>query len=285
MTILKINQTAKDGMVIRAKFTKDETQSVKGVVIIVHGFGEHIGGYRELASVLAKVGYANIVFDQRGHGNLRVYGKQEKFQGIIPCYQTLLDDIEIMREEAQRLAPDVPISLYGHSMGGNIILNYLLKYGQSEFSSVILESPWLGLYKELCPVLECVAKVLGAISPKIATYNKLDPEEITGDISKNDEYDKDPFYHNRISMRLFAGVKKGCTHALKNASKITIPIFMASGQHDKIVSNEAIAEYVKNSGGNVTAKEYDAYHAIRKGSTRDEFLNDMINYLDGFTHK
>ena len=279
MNISALRLNAKDGANIKAEFLKDETQPVKGVVIIVHGFGEHIGGYKELTEYLARAGFANIVFDQRGHGDLSPYGKLEKLQGIIPSYEALLDDIDVVIAKAKCLVPGVPVMMYGHSMGGNIILNYLLNRNQDDIKCVVLEAPWLGLYKEPGKHVDFIAKILGAISPNIATYNKLPPEDITGDVSKNHEYDDDIFYHNRISLRLFSGVKKGCTNALMNASKLTVPIYLASGKHDQIVCNKTIAGFADSTGKNLITKEYDAYHAIRKGNARDEFFNDMIMFF------
>ena len=277
---LKFKLTTRDNIKLQAEFTKDETQPVKGVVIIIHGFGEHIRGYRDLASFLAKSGYANFVFDQRGHGDLREYGKLEKMQGIIPSYQAFLDDIELMTEQADNMVPGVPISLYGHSMGGNIILSYLIRLGWEDYKCVILESPWFGLFKELHPVVNRIAKILGFLSPKIAIYNELPPDKITGKADNKEDYDDDPFYHNRISLRMYAGVKNGCEYILKNASKVSIPIYLAYGKHDQIVCNNAIMQFTNKNDSNVKAKEYDAYHAIRKGSKRDEFFHDVVTYLD-----
>jgi len=279
MNISRFKLTAGDGAEIQAEFTKDETQKIKGVVIVVHGFGEHIGSYRELTRVLAGAGYASIVFNQRGHGDFRHHKNPVKMQGIIPDYETLLDDIDNIKAEAKRLVPDVPVALYGHSMGGNIILNYLLRRKQDDYACAVLESPWLGLYKELNVFTDRVAKILGFLSSKIAIFNKLSPEQITGDESVNDEYDDDPLYHNRISLRLYAGVKNGCAYALKNASKVTIPVYLASAKQEMIVCNKSIAQFTGSTGSNVTAKEYEGYHAIRKSSAREEFFKDIVDYL------
>ena len=280
MNKLQFKLTTKDGIKLQAEFTKDETQPVKGVVIVIHGFGEHIRGYRELAEFLAKSGYANIVFDQRGHGDLSEYGKLEKMQGIIPSYQAFLDDIDLMVSQADNMVPGVPISFYGHSMGGNIILSYLLKHGGADFKCVVLESPWFGLFKELHPIMNRIAKILGFLSPKIAIYNELPPEKITGKTDNAEDYDDDPFYHNRISLRMYAGVKNGCEYILRNASRISVPIFLAYGKHDQIVCNNAIKQFADKNDSNVRTKEYDAFHAIRKGNKRDEFFNDIVTYLD-----
>ena len=293
MKTVSFKITAKDGVDIQAEFTQDETQATKGVVIIVHGFGEYIASYKELASVLADAGYASIVFDQRGHGDLQPREKLEKLQGIVPDYQTLLDDIDVVVSEAKRLLPDVPIAMYGYSMGGNIVANYLIRPGkekltdrnfpmfnQSDFACVVLESSWFGLYNEISPLQAFVAKILGLISPKLAISKRLPPEDIMGEEGNYEEYDDGTFYHNRISFRLITGVKNGCVNALMNGSKINIPVYLAIGANDKIVSNKAIVKLASIIGSNATTKEYDAHHLIRKCPAKKEFFTDVIAYLD-----
>ena len=119
----EINVTSKDGVKIPAFIYSNENEgeeSIKGAVIIVHGFGEHAGAYRELAERLTQANYASVTFDQRGHGNMSEHSpeKREKFFGIIPNYQSFLDDIEAVENGLKQQFPNVPIVLYGHSMGG-----------------------------------------------------------------------------------------------------------------------------------------------------------------------
>ena len=300
-----------DGTVIDAKFCSDDSQPLKGVVIISHGFGEHAASYIELAQRLAQAGYASVPFNQRGHGSAaeqansefrirnselndegkgdsapeerRGSGKHKDMRGIIPSYQCFLDDIRAVSDAAKKHAPDVPIALYGHSMGGNIVVNYLLEYDQSEYACAVLEAPWLGLYKEINPVVKGLAKVLGRLSPNIAIINKLSPEDLTSDTERVDIFRNDPRYHNRISMRMFSGINKGCEHALASASKLTIPIFLAYASNDRIVSNRAITGFYNNIRSIVTVKEYDSCHAIHNDKQRDILYKDIIDYLDEHT--
>jgi len=79
--------TASDGTKIPAViYNYTGEKSVKGIVVIIHGFGEHTGGYRELAEYLGRNDYASVIFDQRGHGSLSDYPaeKRKKYYGVIP---------------------------------------------------------------------------------------------------------------------------------------------------------------------------------------------------------
>ena len=210
-----------------------EKTSAKGIVIISHGFGEHAARYEEFAMFLTKANYICVSFEQRGHGNLFEDSakKRKEKQGIIPNYQTFLDDIDMVVTEMKLRFPRIPLVLFGHSMGGNIALNYLLKHNQNDFSCAILESPWLGLYKEVNPVVVYIAKLFSSVSTKMAIINKLSLDEVTGDKEKAKEIETDPLYHNRISFRMFSGIKDGCDTALNNASRLSIPIYLAAAKN------------------------------------------------------
>ena len=286
--------TAKDGVKIPALIYNGNDGGMageelfktrKGAVIIIHGFGEHAMSYRELAGRLGQAGYASVIFDQRGHGNLSDYPseKRMKYCGIIPNYQSFLDDIDAVADEIKQRMPDMPVVLYGHSMGGNIAANYLLTRRQSDFVCAVLESPWFGLYKEVSPLTAVAAKLLGHLSPALATVSKLPQSDVTGDTVKADEMKNDPLYHNRISFRMFSGIRKGCIYAINNAARLSIPTYLAYAKDERIVCNKAIREFYGKCGDNVKIKEYESCHAIHNDVKRNDFYKDIIDFLNGHT--
>ena len=300
MPIEQFEILAGDGEAISAAFYSDGSRPAKGVVIVVYGFGEHAGSYGELAQKFAEAGFAAVVFDQRGHGaryatagglQPEADGQGERgakrptagskdMRGIIPSYQCFLDDIEAVCEAAKQKAPGVPVSLFGHSMGGNIVINYLLRHEQSDYACAILETPWLGLQKKINPLITFLAKIIGRLSPNVAIINKLSPCDLTGDAKMAEGFKNDPLYHNRISLRMFTGINNGCKYALANASKLTLPIFLASAREERIVSNRAIAQFANDAGSNVTEKDYKSCHAIHNDGDREAFFEDAIGFLN-----
>ena len=302
MQKIQLAVKAYDGADINAAFFSGGTLPVKGLVIVSHGFGEHIGGYLELAERLSQAGYASAIFDQRGHGGAamprnaecgmqnaesgdadvvhRSAARRKDMRGVIQNYRDFLDDIRAVTAAAKQQAPDVPTALYGHSMGGNIVVNFLLRNEQSGCSCAVLESPWLGLYKEKNPLVKGFSSLIGALSPNIAIFKKLPQGDLTGDSGRADEFKNDSLYHNRISMRMFTGICNGCKYAMANAQKLTIPVFLAFASKDRIISNRAIAQFAGAVEPLATVREYDACHAIHNDVHRETFYRDVIDYLD-----
>ncbi|MCL1913549.1 MAG: lysophospholipase [Eubacteriaceae bacterium] len=263
---------AKDGASLDVVFYPGNRQPEKGLVLIVHGFGEHAGSYNELIEELSSNGYSSAIYSQRGHGDI-----EGKLRGVIPSYEALLDDISIIAACASEYAPAIPLVLYGHSMGGNIAVNYLLSRSQSEFCCVVLESPWFGLYKEPSSLVNNTARLFGSMSGKMAINNKLAYSDMTSDEEKAKEIEEDALYHNRISFRLYTGVKNGCQVALKNGHKLVLPAFIAYTRDDKIVKSEATELFAEIAG--IKPVAYDSCHAIRKDRNRQVFYKDLFAFL------
>jgi len=273
----KISIAAKDGAAISALACNIGASGNKGTVVVCHGFGEHAGMYRELAGILGQGGYASILFDQRGHGAPPV-GRKNWF-GITPSYDCFLDDVASVTEAAKLASPGLPVALYGHSMGGNIVINAILREPSGYFCAV-LEAPWLELNRKLSSVVIRFSKIAGKLSPWLTTMNKLKPGALTSDPERAEHYIIDPLYHGRISFRMFNGISAGCANALNNASRLAIPVFVAYAGNDKVLCNDATLRFAREAGDMATVMEYDSRHAIHNDTKRDEYFRDMIGFLD-----
>ena len=277
MNITKKIITTEAGVDVKVKIFNVDGQT-KGVVLISHGFGEYIDMYDPFIDNLTEAGYACVIFDQRGHGE---ESKSTKTQGVIQGYEYFLDDIDAIRSEVGEMYPQVPVILYGHSMGGNIVANYLINRNQDAFAGAVLETPWLRLYKPQPKVVEGLAKVLGSISNKLAIINKLRRHEVVRPLEGHKTITDFPYYHNRISFRLFAGITKAGEYAIANADKITIPTFLICAEDDMVVCSNAIKEFGARANTNMTVKIYDdAYHAIHADMASERYIPDLIEFLD-----
>jgi lysophospholipase len=255
----------------------------KGVLQIIHGFGEHIDRYEEMKDFFIKNNYICIIHDQRGFGIMP--GKTKKqwkaSRGIVSDYKLLLDDALTIREKINAWYPDVPVILYGHSMGGNIAINSLLRKPQSGYKKLILETPWLRLYNPPSPFKVTCARLGAKISHKLAVINKLDSNSITRDGQRSVKLKNDEYYHNRISLRLFTQVTDAGEYALKGAPDITVPTLLLCAGQDKIVSAKAIHEFYENAGENVILEEYpEGYHSLHTDIIKTEVLERMLCFCN-----
>ena len=86
---------------------------IRGQVLLVHGLGEHIGNYTELADQLNHWGFAVRAYDQYGHGD------SSGQRGDVPDEDRLMRDLATVIDDTRaRMDDRLPLILLGHSMGG-----------------------------------------------------------------------------------------------------------------------------------------------------------------------
>lgn len=102
-----------------------EAKNTKAVVVLAHGMGEYSGRYMHVANKLNEHDFSVVAFDHFGHG--KTTGKR----GHNPSFEAVLESVALTIEKAKAFFPNTPVFLYGHSMGGNAVINYVLKKNNS----------------------------------------------------------------------------------------------------------------------------------------------------------
>ena len=110
------------------------------VICIVHGIGEYGGRFDRVAEAFREKNMAVLAFDLRGHG--KSLGKR----GHCAPRKDVLSDVSTLIEYAQAIYPEKKLILYGHSMGGNIVLDYRSRGRlNGEVAAYIVTAPWVRL--------------------------------------------------------------------------------------------------------------------------------------------
>ena len=91
------------------------------VAVIVHGIGEYAGRYDRVAGILNEANIAVLSMDLRGHG------KSPGKRGHGAPRNKVLRDVDCLIVEAEKRYMGVPVILYGHSMGANMVLDYRVR--------------------------------------------------------------------------------------------------------------------------------------------------------------
>jgi len=280
----KIN--AHDGTSIRIALLTPE-KKIQGVIQIIHGFGEGIKYYEDFAIFFAKEGYACVIHDQRGHGKMPdlISRQKQKSRGVVHSYEFLLKDIKNIRSEISKWYPNLPVILFGNSMGGNIVINFLLKEPREQYEGqyrkVILEAPWLRLYKPLPVHAVVAARYLGKISRKLAIKIHLKKDYISKNQEKIKRLKNDEIFHDRMSFRLFTEISDAGENAIKNASLITLPTLLLCAGEDKIVCPKAIKEFSENGNENIVFIEYlDGYHCLHADIINADVMDKMLDFCE-----
>ena len=261
-----------DNIVLKSTKTKTvaytwDVENPSKVMCIIHGIGEYVGRYDRMAKVLNEAGIAVIGVDLPGHG------LSEGKRGHAAPRAYVLDVVTAMLDFASERYPGVDIVLYGHSMGGNICLDYRNRGAKNELPcKYIISAPWVKLVKTIPKPLYVAVKAGAKIMPKKAISSGCSASDL-GNIEIVKSYDTDPLVHPFITMQcavdgfdignaLFDG-----THE-SNGRADAKPTLLMHGSADKICSVEGAREIARQNENveSFTYIEWDGYyHEIHNG--------------------
>jgi len=263
----------RDGMTFFVRGWEPES-SPKAVIALVHGHGEHVGRYAHLGKALTESGYALVGYDVRGHG------QSTGQRGHTPSYESLLDDIGAFLSMLGQKYPGLPLFLYGHSMGGNQVVNYVLRR-RSALKGLIATGPWLRLAFEPPRIKVGLARFMNMLFPAFTQPSGLDTAGLSHDGNVIQQYKNDALNHDKVSARLFVNVYEAGLWALDHASELALPFLLMHGGADPITSPEGSRQFAAKAGDKVTLRIWDnLYHEIHNEPEQGEVFKVIIQWLD-----
>ena len=108
----------------------------KGIVQLVHGFGEHSRRYFHMIVKLMDAGFIVAADDHVGHGKTALENDTWGDWGTKGC-KTMMEDEHTLKALVQEKYPDLPYFIYGHSMGSIILRQFMAKYGEELTGAII----------------------------------------------------------------------------------------------------------------------------------------------------
>ncbi|MCJ7708893.1 MAG: alpha/beta hydrolase [Anaerolineales bacterium] len=198
----------------------------RAVLAVTHGFGEHSGRYMNVVDHFVPRGYAAYGFDLRGHG--RSPGKR----GFIRAWSDYRGDTAAFLKMVAEKEPRRPLFLYGHSLGGLIVLDYVLHTPEG-LKGVIASGPSLGA-PGISPFLLALSRILSVILPSFAMDTKLDATTISRDPLVVKAYKEDPLVHSMGTARLGGEMNATVQWTQAHAQDIRLPLLIVQGAEDRL---------------------------------------------------
>jgi alpha-beta hydrolase superfamily lysophospholipase len=200
----------------------------RGMVVLVHGLGEHAGRYDALARRLNRWGFVVRGYDQYGHG------ESDGARGGLPRENRLVDDLaDVIASSRARLAPGAPLVVLGHSMGG-LVAACLVSQGRTPVDGLVLSSP--ALDAGLTAFEKLLLRALLRLAPDFRVSNGIDPDFLSQDSAVVAAYLQDPRVHDRISPRLARFMAEAGPRVLAAARDWKVPTLLMYGGADKVVN-------------------------------------------------
>jgi alpha-beta hydrolase superfamily lysophospholipase len=248
-------------------------ENSRAVIILVHGIGEHIQRYSFLADYFKneRIGLAGL--DLPGHG------RSDGRRGMISSFAQIDEMIDILLDTCRKTFPGIPIFIYGHSLGGTVVLNYVL-HRNPKIKGVIVTSPWLRLSFEPSKSKLILAGLMKNLLPGLTQPSGLNISHLSHDKKVVEEYRTDPLVHGLISLSLFHSTMTAAKYSLVHAPELKIPALMLHGSDDLITSPEGSRIFAEQTGLAELKIWEGGYHELHNELFREEVLNFILNWIN-----
>ncbi|MGH8063202.1 MAG: lysophospholipase [Pseudoxanthomonas sp.] len=243
-------------------------------MLVVHGLGEHSGRYTALASDLNVLGISVRAFDHRGHG--RSQGKRGAVGKDPDCLSR--DAVEVFDAYAAE-GSDLPF-LFGHSMGGLVVMHAVGKLGLHP-RGLVASSPALASHAGKFDRL--LSKVLLRLAPDLTVANGLPADKLSHAPGIERTYLDDPDNHNRVSARLARYIFDAGPEVIAMASTWSVPTLLQIAGSDRLVDPAGARAFAAAAPkAAVECHDYaDLYHEIYNEAepARGAVVHDLQGWL------
>lgn len=241
-------------------------------IILVHGLGEYCERYQHVAAFLTGIGCAVYGFDHIGHG------KSEGKRGCM-CYADAFEIINTLKEELTRKFPEIPVILYGHSMGGGVVLSYGTEFPE-KVKGIIAASPAVGMANPLPPAAVTLLRILRKAAPEQTVSNGLSAEGISHDPAVVDAYLHDPLVHSKISAALVLDLMDRGKAVAARTEPYPVPLLVVQGSEDRLVDPAASERFALRAKGDVTYKRFEGwYHELHNEPEKEKLFEVMAEWI------
>ncbi|MGI8306581.1 alpha/beta hydrolase [Saccharopolyspora hattusasensis] len=246
-----------------------------GVVVLVHGVHEHSGRYRHVAERLNAAGYAVYAVDHPGHG------RSPGTRGNIGSMAAAVAGVDLLARLAGQRHEDVPLFVYGHSLGGLISLQYLTGTPLDRIVGAVISAPALNT-GAVSAVEKVVSPLLSKLLPDLGVRS-LDANTISRNPEVVRDYRTDPLNHaGKMRARTAVEIMLAVEAMPQRLASLTMPLFVLHGGADRLMppaASELVRAHARSS--DLTLRIYEGlYHEAHNEPEQEQVLDEIVDWLD-----
>ena len=220
-----------------------------------------------------------LTFDLPGHG------QSPGEPGAVKSYDSVLNDISLIRKWTMNRFPGLSQVLLGHSMGGNFAINYALRRREIDsvdapLAGLVLCAPMLLPPRPLPRPIIFAAWLTGILVPSISFRGKVDPSLLTRDPVQAEAIEADPLMHATISMYLATQLVSQGRWSIDHARDIDAETLLMYGEADTMIDLDACENVVIRIGEKATRLKWpNALHDLFHDHDRDDVIKQLVAWL------
>ena len=287
-----MNESFKDAYGVDVFTSWWPVDAPSAVVVIAHGASEHALRYERFAADLNAAGIAVVALDQRGHGRTGA----STGAGLVGAGggAALISDLHEVRIQAEDRYPNVPLFLFGHSLGSLISSAYLVHHSQGLAGSVLCGfAADINGVDAMGELLNGFAEMRDESAAAVLAANNAPFEPartpfdwLSRDAAEVDAYIADPYCgdNNPISFGYLIDVFDIVAPTVTELSKIECPVLVIAGDQDPAAGMGAfasgMAEALRDAGRRADLNLYEgARHELLNETNRNEVTADLVEWI------
>ena len=277
----------------------------RAIVQIIHGIAEYIGRYDEFMSFLADNGIIAVGTDHLGHGKSIESEEQTGFFAYDNGWDYVVRDEEVLRLAMHENYPELPIIVFGHSMGSFMTRTLLIRYPDA-FNAAIISGTgnqgaalvngglFMGNLVTGLRGAHHYSKFLNNLA--FGSYNKIyenpktEYDWLSRDEANVQKYIDDPLCGFISSCSLFRDMMTGVKF-ITNKKNLTamnknMPVYFMSGDMDPVGEcgkgvQKAYNNFLEVGMKDVSIKLYPGgRHEMLNEINKDEVYADILAWLN-----
>jgi alpha-beta hydrolase superfamily lysophospholipase len=203
---------------------------VARLVVLLHGYAEHMGRYEHVAQALVARGSAVVGPDHVGHG------LSPGERAVVEDFESVVDDL---RAVVRVTRDDLPVVMVGHSMGGLIAIRYAQRH-REDLAGLALTSPAVGLG----PVVE------GWLAAPELPSDPIDVAVLSRDPAVGEAYAADPLVYHGGWKRPYLEAYVAADRAIADGPGLgDLPLLYLHGEDDQLPPVELARPVVERLAG------------------------------------
>jgi acylglycerol lipase len=243
------------------------------VICHIHGQSDHSSRFAHVAEFFVSRSIDFFAADLVGHG------KSGGTRGHINTFDEYLETVDMLYQDVTTKYPGKPIFIYGHSMGGNVVINHAFQ-NKKPVAGYIATSPWIRLAFEPPAWKVALGKTVKSIFPALLQPTGLNPALISHDTTVVEKYKNDKLVHGKISAAGFFEILTHGKSILDRAQELHYPMFIAHGSDDQLTDHTASKEFAEKRTDLITFIQFNGlYHEMHNEPQKEDLFNAILHFI------
>lgn len=250
--------------------------SPKALIVLIHGYGEHLGRYHHVVAALNAHDYAVVGIDHRGHG------QSGGRRADVVAFDDFVDDLQTV---IQCLLPDeavLPRFMLGHSLGGLIATRYALRH-QAELAGLVLRGAAIQVGGSTPALARRLGPLMARLAPTLPVLRFRRPGSLSRDPDVERQFDADPLNDTgKLRARMGHQIQWAATDIQNRLERLTLPLLLMHGADDHMTDPQgSVLVHERARSEDKTLILWPGLrHEIFNEPERDEVLGRVTQWLD-----